>query len=137
MLYGSCTRNSKIENTLVWILSNILGLGYVKDTKFSMDVSNEKLLRKLLALKSSNVTAFTVSELCWDSEQGVNLLLTQIEVNSDSWYIHQSLFERVWGSFDSIWVVLDEYTRFLAGCSRFWIFSGGFEWFRVVWDCIE
>ena len=49
-----------------------------------MDVSNEKLLRKLLALKSSNVTAFTVSELCWDIEQGVNLLLTQIEVNGDS-----------------------------------------------------
>ena len=38
------TRNLEIGNIPIWILSNIWRLGQVRDTKFDMNVSNEKLL---------------------------------------------------------------------------------------------
>ena len=42
--YKGLTRNLEIGNTPVWVLPNIWRLGWVKDTKFDMDVSNEILL---------------------------------------------------------------------------------------------
>ena len=39
------TRNPQIGNTTVWVLPNIIWkLGIISDTKFSSNVSNEKLL---------------------------------------------------------------------------------------------
>ena len=38
------TRNSEIGNTSVWVLSKIRRLGWVRDTKFGMNISNRKLL---------------------------------------------------------------------------------------------
>lgn len=37
-------RNPEIENTLVWVLSNIWWLGQVRDTEFGMSFNNKKLL---------------------------------------------------------------------------------------------
>ena len=58
--YKGLTRNVEIGDTPVCVLPNIWRLGQVRDTKFSMDVSNEILLD---AAKLSRVTAFTVLEL--------------------------------------------------------------------------
>ena len=38
------TRNPEIGNTSVWVLSNLSRLGWVKDTKFGVSVSNGNLL---------------------------------------------------------------------------------------------
>ena len=38
------TRNSETRNIPVWVSPNIWRLGRIRDTKFSTDVSNEKLL---------------------------------------------------------------------------------------------
>ena len=38
------TRNPKIGNTTVWVLSNIWRIGWVRDRKFGSNVSKEKLL---------------------------------------------------------------------------------------------
>ena len=38
------TKNSEIGNTTVWVLSNIWRLGWVRDTKFGSNASNEKLI---------------------------------------------------------------------------------------------
>ena len=43
-VYKGLTRNSEIGNTPVWVLLNIWRLGYVRDTRFGMDVSNKILL---------------------------------------------------------------------------------------------
>ena len=43
--YKGMNRNLEIENTPVWILPNIWRLGWVKDTKFGMNVSNKFLVK--------------------------------------------------------------------------------------------
>ena len=42
--YKGFTRNPEIENTSVWVLSNIWRLGRVRDNKFGISVSIKKLL---------------------------------------------------------------------------------------------
>ena len=42
--YKGLTKNQEIGNTPVWVLPNIWRLGWVRDTKFGADVSNELLL---------------------------------------------------------------------------------------------
>ena len=42
--YKVLTRNPVIENTRVWVLHSIWGLGRVSDTKFGKNVSNKVLL---------------------------------------------------------------------------------------------
>ena len=42
--YKGLTRSPEIENTPIWLLPNTWRLGRVRDTKFSMNVSNEMLL---------------------------------------------------------------------------------------------
>ena len=44
-VFKGLTRHLEIGNTLVWILSNIWGLGRFRDTKFVKNVTNEKLLK--------------------------------------------------------------------------------------------
>ena len=44
LLMKDLTRNPKIGNTRVWVLSNFWKPGQVRDTKFGMNVSNEYLL---------------------------------------------------------------------------------------------
>ena len=44
LLMKDLTRNPKIGNTRVWVLSNFWRPGQVRDTKFGMNVSNEYLL---------------------------------------------------------------------------------------------
>ena len=43
-VYKELTRNPEIGNISVWVLRNIWRLGWVRDTKFGTNVSNEKLL---------------------------------------------------------------------------------------------
>ena len=43
-LYKELIRNPEIGNTPVWILPNIWRLGQVRDSKFSINISNEMLL---------------------------------------------------------------------------------------------
>ena len=43
-VYKGLTRNPEIGNIPVWVLPNIYRLSLVGDTKFSTNVSNEKLL---------------------------------------------------------------------------------------------
>ena len=42
--YKGLTRNPEIGNTLVWVLPNIWRLGWVRDTKFGTNISNEMLV---------------------------------------------------------------------------------------------
>ena len=42
--YKVLTINPEIGNTLVWVLHNTWGLGWVRDTKFGSNVSNKMLL---------------------------------------------------------------------------------------------
>ena len=44
LFYKGLTRNPEIENTPVWVLSNIWRLGQVMNTKFGVSVSNRTLL---------------------------------------------------------------------------------------------
>ena len=44
LFYKGLTRNSKIENTPVWVWFNIWRLGRVSNTKFGTNVSNKMLL---------------------------------------------------------------------------------------------
>ena len=43
-VYKGFTRNPEIENTPVWVLSNIYRLGQVRNTKFSTNVFTKSLL---------------------------------------------------------------------------------------------
>ena len=43
-VYKGLTKNSKIRNTVVWVLSHIWGLGWVMDAKFGTNVFNKSLL---------------------------------------------------------------------------------------------
>ena len=43
-VYKWLTRNLKIRNTHIWVLTNIWRLGRVRDTAFGKNVSNKKLL---------------------------------------------------------------------------------------------
>ena len=63
-VYKGMTRNPEIRNTPVYVLPNIYRLSWVSDTKFGTNVSNEKLLN------ATKVTAFTVSELLREHQQG-------------------------------------------------------------------
>ena len=42
--YKRLTRNPEIENTFVWVFSSIWRLGWVRDTKYGMNLSNKMLL---------------------------------------------------------------------------------------------
>ena len=59
--YKGLTRNPEIGNTPVWVLPNIWRLGWVRDTKFDMNVYNKMLL-------NARVTAFTVSKLLRENQ---------------------------------------------------------------------
>ena len=65
--YKELTRNPEIRNTPVWLLSNIWRLGRVWNTKFGMDLS---LIKFYLMLQNARVTAFIVSELLREKQQG-------------------------------------------------------------------
>ena len=61
----------------IWVLPNIWRLWQVRDTKFGTNASNEML-------QHYRVTAFTVSDLFRENQQGVKLPPTQIRVKADS-----------------------------------------------------
>ena len=42
--YKGLTRNPEIGNTPIWVLPNIWRLGWIRDTKFGTNISNEMLL---------------------------------------------------------------------------------------------
>ena len=44
LFYKRLTINPEIGNTTIWVLPNICRLGWVRDTKFGMNVSNALLL---------------------------------------------------------------------------------------------
>ena len=67
-VYKELTRNPEIRNTSVWVLLNIRRLERVKDAKFGTNVSNKKLLNA--AKQNVRVTAFTISELQREKQQG-------------------------------------------------------------------
>ena len=60
-VYKGLTRNPVIGNTPVWVLPNIWRLGWVRDTKFDMNVYNKMLL-------NARVTAFRVSKLLRENQ---------------------------------------------------------------------
>ena len=64
--YKRLSRNLEIEITPVWVLPHIWRLGQVRDTKFGTNVSNKVLLNA----ENTRVTAFTVSELLRENQQG-------------------------------------------------------------------
>ena len=66
-LYMWLTRNPEIENNTICVLPNIWRLGWVRDIKFSTNVSNKMLLN---AAKSQDFTAFTLYELLRKNQQG-------------------------------------------------------------------
>ena len=63
-LYKELTRNLEIEN--IWVSANIWRLARFRDTKFGWKVSNEMLLNAAKA----RITAFTVSQLLKETQQG-------------------------------------------------------------------
>ena len=69
--YKGLTIYPEIGNTPVWALPNIWRLGWVRDTKFGTNVSNEMLLNAA----KCQITAFTVSELLRLNQQGGNKFL--------------------------------------------------------------
>ena len=67
LLHTGLTRNPEVRNTPVWVLPNTWRLGWVRDTKFGTNVSNEML--RTACCKMPGLTAFTVSELLWENQQ--------------------------------------------------------------------
>ena len=65
-IYKGLTKNPEIGNTLNWVLLNIWRLERVKETKFSTNVS------RYWMLQNARVTAFSVSELLRENQQGEN-----------------------------------------------------------------
>ena len=65
-VYKRLTRNPEIRNTPVLLLSNIWSLGQARDTKFGENAFN----KSYGILQSSRVTAFTISELFKENQQG-------------------------------------------------------------------
>ena len=66
LFYKGLTGNSEIGNTPVSVLLNIGVLGQVQNTKYGTDVSNKMLLK----IQNARVTAFTISELLRENQQG-------------------------------------------------------------------
>ena len=64
--YKGLTQNPEIGNTPVLVLPNIWRMRRVRDTKFGTDVPNEILLN----VAKSQCSAFTVSELLRENQQG-------------------------------------------------------------------
>ena len=61
--YKELTRNPKIRNTPVWVFPNIWRLGQARDATFGANLFND-----------SRVTAFIVSELLRENQQGLNVM---------------------------------------------------------------
>ena len=59
-------RNLEIRNIPVWVLPNIWRMRQVRDTEFDTNVCNEMLLNAA----KREVTAFTLSELLMENQQG-------------------------------------------------------------------
>ena len=74
--YKGLIRNLEIGDTPVWVLPNIWSLGRVKDTKFGANMPNEMYWKSQYV----KVTAFTVSELLRENQQGVKLSPNQIRI---------------------------------------------------------
>ena len=66
-VYKGLTRDLEIWNTPIWVLPNIWRLGQVSDTKFGMNVSYKK---SYWILQNAGITAFTISELLRENQQG-------------------------------------------------------------------
>ena len=64
--YNGLTKNLEIRNTPVWILPNTWRLGQVRNTTFGTNISNKMLLNA----SNARVTAFTVSELLKENQEG-------------------------------------------------------------------
>ena len=64
--YKGLTRNPEIGNTPVWVLPSIRRLGQVRDTRFGTN----SLITCYWMLQNTRVTAFTVSELLMENQQG-------------------------------------------------------------------
>ena len=62
--YKGLTRNPEIGNSPVWILLYVGRLGRVREIKFVINVTNKMLLN------AAGVTAFTISELLKENQQG-------------------------------------------------------------------
>ena len=56
-------RNPEIGSILVWVLPNIWRQGWVRNTKFTTNISNSMP-------QNTKVTAFTFSELLWGKQKG-------------------------------------------------------------------
>ena len=86
-LYKGLIRNLEIGDTAVWVLPNIWSLGRVKDTKFGANMPNEMYWKTQYA----KVSAFTVSELLRENQQGVKLSPNQIRVKIGTTIAHNCL----------------------------------------------
>ena len=61
-IYKGLTGNLEIGNTLVWILSCICRLGWVRDTKFGTNVSNKILLNAIKCRDYSLYRSWVITE---------------------------------------------------------------------------
>ena len=78
------TRNPKIGNSPIWVLSIIWRLGWVRDTKFGMNVSNEKLLN---AANYQDCGFYRFLEITGKLKWG-KITPTQIMVNSNIKFLY-------------------------------------------------
>ena len=64
--YKTLTRNPEIGNTPVWVLPNIRGLGWVRNTKFGTNISNKMALNAGKCQGYSFYHFWVMTENQWD-----------------------------------------------------------------------
>ena len=75
-VYKGLTSNLEVRNNFVWVLSNIWRLGRIRDTKFGRMF----LMKSYWILQIAWITAFTISQLLKENQQGVKLPPTLIHI---------------------------------------------------------
>ena len=88
--YKRLTRILEIGNTTVWVLPNIRRLGWVRDTKFGRNVSNEMLLNAAECQGYSFYRFWVIKE---KPTGGVKLPHTQIRVKD---VLNRMILKKTW-----------------------------------------